>query len=148
MTGEIARAAYDADFYSWSLEQARVVRQGRWAELDRDNVAEEIESLARGQFDKLEAAIRKLLIEILKWDRAPAARARSSILSIKLQRIEIAELLADNPGMRPRIPEAIARAYRRARLGAAKETDLDEAVFPENYVYGFDEIMTREFVLA
>ena len=147
MAGSIGRADYDADFYSWSLEQARLVRQGQWAELDRDNVAEEIESLARGQFDKLEAAIRRLLVEILKWDHAPATRSRSSTLSIDLQRIEIEELLSDNPGMRPRIPEAIARAHRRARLGAAKETELDEAVFPERLIYGFDDIMTRDFAL-
>jgi uncharacterized protein DUF29 len=87
------RAAYDADFYSWSLEQARLVRQGNWAELDRDNVAEEIESLARGEFDKLEAAIRKLLVEILKWDYAPAKRDRSSVLLMKLERSEIDEIL-------------------------------------------------------
>jgi Domain of unknown function DUF29 len=138
---------YETDFYSWSLEQAQLVRQGRWAELDHDNVAEEIESLARGQFNKLEAAIRTLLVEILKWDHVPTARNRSSILSIELQRIEIEELLSDNPGMRARISEAIARAYRRATLGAAKETELGEMVFPESCVYSFDEIMTREFVL-
>ena len=51
MTGSTGRADYSADFYSWSLEQARLVRQGDWAELDRDNVAEEIESLAREQFN-------------------------------------------------------------------------------------------------
>jgi Domain of unknown function DUF29 len=147
MTGSTGRADYSTDFYSWSLEQARLVRQGDWAELDRDNVAEEIESLAREQFNKLEAAIRKLLVEILKWDHAPAARDRSSILSIDLQRVEIEELLSDNPGMRPRIPEAVARAHRRARLAAAKETELDEAGFPDSCAYGFDEIMRREFVL-
>ncbi len=147
MTSDTGRVAYDADFYSWSLEQARLVRQGRWAELDRDNVAEEIESLALGQFNQLEAAIRELLVEILKWDHAPATRSRSSILSIELQRIEIEELLSDNPGMRTRIPEAIVRAHRRARLGTAKETELDEAGFPDSCAYGFDEIMRREFVL-
>ncbi|HML13709.1 MAG TPA: DUF29 domain-containing protein [Xanthobacteraceae bacterium] len=147
MISDTGRVAYDTDFYSWSLEQARLVRQGDWAALDRDNVAEEIESLARGEFNKLEAAIRKLLVEILKWDHVPASRGRSSILSIDLQRIEIEELLSDNPGVRSRIPEAIARAYRRARLGAAKETELDEVVFPENCAYGFQEIVMREFVL-
>ena len=147
MTIGATRTAYDADFYSWSLEQARLVRQGRWAELDRDNVAEEIQPLALQEFNKLEAAVRRLLVEILKWDHSPTARDRFSILEIGLQRIEIEELLSDNPGMRPRITEAIERAYRRARLEAAKETELDDEIFPESYVHGFDDIMTREFVL-
>jgi Domain of unknown function DUF29 len=46
--------AYDRDFYSWLMEQARLVREGRWDELDRDNLAEEIKSLGREQFTKLE----------------------------------------------------------------------------------------------
>jgi hypothetical protein len=41
------RAAYERDFYSWLMEQARFVREGRWSALDRDNLAEEIESLVR-----------------------------------------------------------------------------------------------------
>ena len=38
-----AGAAYDRDFYSWSLEQARLVREGNWDAVDRVNIAEEIE---------------------------------------------------------------------------------------------------------
>jgi hypothetical protein len=141
------RTDYDTDFYSWSLEQARLVRQGLWAELDRDNVAEEIESLAQGQFDKLETAFRVLLIHMLKWDHQPKRRSRSWIISIKEQRLEIDDILKDNPGLRPRIPEAIDRAYRKAILAAAKETKLDEAVFSETLVYSFEDMMKREFVL-
>jgi len=140
-------ADYDNDFYSWSLEQARLLREGQWAQLDRENVAEEIESLGREQFNKLESAFRVLLMHMLKWEHQPARRSRSWIISIKQQRLEINDILSDNPGLRPRIPEAIARAYRKARLEAAKETELDEAVFPGSLVHGFDDIMTREFVL-
>jgi hypothetical protein len=39
------RAEYMRDFYSWLMEQARAVREGCWGAVDRDNLAEEIESL-------------------------------------------------------------------------------------------------------
>jgi len=42
---EPVRAEYERDFYSWSLEQARLLREGRTDALDRDNLAEEIELL-------------------------------------------------------------------------------------------------------
>jgi hypothetical protein len=142
-----AGADYDNDFYSWSLEQARLVREEQWTQIDRENVAEEIESLGREQFNKLESAFRVLLMHMLKWDHQPKRRSRSWVISIKDQRLAINHILADNPGLRPRIPEAIERAYARAKLAAANETKLDEAVFPENLAYGFDDIMTREFVL-
>src|SRR5437899_625121 len=124
------RADYDADFYSWSMEQARLLRQARWTRVDRDNVAEEIESLGREQFNKLEGAFRVLLLHMLKWGHQPRKRSRSWVLSIRQQRLEIEDILADNPGLRPRIDEAISRAYRKARLDAAKETGLDETIFP------------------
>src|SRR3954463_5198548 len=90
-------AEYWKDFYSWLMEQARAVREGRWGAVDRENLAEEIESLGREQFNKLESALRVLLVHFLKWDHQPERRSRSWVLSIDGQRLEIADVLADNP---------------------------------------------------
>src|ERR1700675_2149873 len=86
-----AGASYDRDFYTWSLEQARLVREGRWNAVDRDNVAEEIESLGREQFNKLASALRVLTLHMLKWDQQPQLRSRSWALSIETQRLELAD---------------------------------------------------------
>src|SRR5947208_430087 len=142
-----AAPTYERDFYSWSLEQARLIRAGRLAAIDRENVAEEIESLSREQFNKLESALRVLMLHMLKWDHQPELRSRSWALSIKAQRLELDDVLGDNPGLRPRIGEATARGYRRARLEAARETGLDEQRFPEQCPYSWDEIVSREFSL-
>jgi len=137
--------AYDRDFYSWSLEQARLVREGRWTAVDRENVAEEIESLGREQFNKLESALRVLMLHMLKWDHQSELRSRSWALSIKEQRIGLNDVLDDNPGLKPRIGEAMARAYRRARIEAARETGLDEERFPGQCPYSWDDIVSRVF---
>jgi hypothetical protein len=129
------------------MEQARAVREGRWGAVDRENLAEEIESLGREQFNKLESALRVLLLHILKWDHQPQLRSRSWALSIQAQRLEIEDVLSDNPGLKPRIAEALARAYRRARIEAAKETGLDETTFADVCPYSFDEIVVRTFAL-
>ena len=92
-TEEPAGASYDRDIYSWSLEQARLVREGRWDTVDRENVAEEIESLGRTEFSKLESALRVLLVHILKWDHQPQRRSKSWIISIKDQRIAFERVL-------------------------------------------------------
>ena len=138
-------AEYERDFYSWSLEQARLLREGRTDALDRDNLAEEIESLGREQFNKLVGALRVAMLHMLKWDHQPAKRSRSWALSIKQQRFEIDNVLADNPGVKPRVAAAMVRAYRSARVDAAKETGLDEARFPETCPYSFDDITKRVF---
>jgi hypothetical protein len=140
------RAAYERDFYSWLMEQARFVREGHWSAIDRDNLAEEIESLGREQFNKLESALRVLLLHLLKWDHQPERRSRSWELSIKEQRIVVDRVLEMNPGLKPSLAEALARAYELARVRAAKETNLDEDVFPQACPYSFDQAMTRSHV--
>jgi len=142
---EPVRAEYERDFYSWSLEQGRHLREGRLEALDRDNLAEEIESLGREQFNKLVSALRVLMAHMLNWDHQPPLRSRSWALTIEEQRLEIADVLADNPGLRPRLSEAITRAYRRARIEAAKETALDESEFPATCPYSFDDVVSRKF---
>jgi len=144
---DAAGPSYERDFYSWSLEQARLVREGRWSAIDRENVAEEIESLGREQFSKLESAIRVLLVHILKWDHQPRRRSRSWTLSIKERRVALDQVLDDNPGLKPRIGEAIERAYRRARIEAARETGLDEERFPAQCPYSRDDVVARAFAL-
>jgi hypothetical protein len=145
---EPARASYDRDFYTWSLEQARLVREGRWAAVDRDNVAEEIESLGREQFNNLESALRVLMLHMLKWDHQPTLRSRSWALSIKAQRAELNDVIADNPGLKPRIGEAISRGYYRASIEAARETGLEEDQFPTTCPYDWDAIVSRVFSLS
>jgi hypothetical protein len=118
---EPVRAEYMRDFYSWLMEQARAVREGRWAAVDRTNLAEEIESLGREQFNKLESALRVLLVHFLKWDHQPERRSRSWALSIREQRLVLDDVLTDNPSLKPRILEATARGYRLARVQAARK---------------------------
>lgn len=142
---EPVRAEYERDIYSWTKEQARLIRDGRWDLVDRDNVAEEIESLGRTEFNRLESALRVLLLHMLKWDHQATRRSRSWAISIRQQRLDLEDVLADNPGLRPRVGEAISRAYRKARLQATKETGIKETRFPIDCPYSWREIQTRDF---
>ncbi|MBX9778309.1 MAG: DUF29 domain-containing protein [Xanthobacteraceae bacterium] len=127
------------------MEQARFVREGRLDALDRDNLAEEIESFGREQFNKLVDALRVLMLHMLQWDHQPERQSRSWALSIKVQRHDLDDVLADNPGLTPRIAEAVERAYRKARLDAMQETGLDEEAFPMTRPYSFVDITSRRF---
>jgi uncharacterized protein DUF29 len=144
---EAAGATYDRDFYSWALDQARLVREGRWEAIDRENVAEELDSWTWVQLDRLESALRALLLHMLKWDHQPECRDRSLTLSIKIQRIDLDDALDGNLGLKSRVAEAADRAYRLARLDAAIETDLDEDEFPEKCPYTWDDVVGRDFSL-
>jgi len=138
-------ADHQRDLYSWLMEQAHLVRDGRWQAIDRDNLAKEIERLAQQQFDQLENAIHGLLTHLLKWDHPAIRRSRGRVQSVQSQRQAVADVLARNPGLAPRIPEAIARCYRKARAEAANDVGLDENSFPAKCPYEWDEVVVREF---
>lgn len=104
--------------------------------------------MGRNEYDKLKSAVRVLLMHMLKWDHQPERRTRSWENTIAIQRRHAPEQLNDNPNLKARRDEAVAKAYQDARLEASSETDLDPDRFPETCPYSWEEIMGREFTRA
>lgn len=136
-------ARYDRDLYTWAVEQAALLRAGRIAEADALNIAEELDDVGNEQYDKLESALRVILMHLLKWDHQPERRSRSWKASISVQRNHVRKVLRKNPGLKPLVDEAIVEAYADARVEAAGEIDRDESTFPRTCPYALDVIMER-----
>src|SRR5215208_7421964 len=117
-TGRHEPARYDRDLYSWAVEQAALLRAGRIAEADVLNIAEEIDDVGNEQYDKLESALRLILLHLLKWDHQPERRSRSWRSSILVQRKQVLKVLRKNPGLQPLVGEAVSEAYELARIEA------------------------------
>jgi len=146
-TPAAAADLYERDFYSWALQQAELVREGRFDAIDRVNIVEELESLGREQFSKLASALRVLMMHMLKWDHQPERRNRSWLATIVVQRDALTDVLSDNPGLKPRFKEALDRAYAQARRQAAAETGLKIATFPVDCPYDLRNLTQRPFDL-
>lgn len=136
-------ARYDRDLYSWAVEQAALLRAGRVTEADALNIAEELDDVGNEQYDKLESALRIILLHLLKWDHQPERRSRSWQLSISVQRRHVSKVLRKNPGLTSLADEAVTEAYDVARLEAAAQTLRDDDAFPRECPYSWDEIMER-----
>jgi hypothetical protein len=136
---------YEQDFYGWTQEQARLLREGRFAELDVANVVEEIESLGRGERRELASRLRVLLAHLLKWECQPGLRGRSWQATIETQREDAATLLGENPSLRPQLDDVLVDAYKRARRDAARETLLPSDTFPASCPWPFAQVMSDEF---
>jgi hypothetical protein len=134
---------YDRDLYGWAVEQAALLRAGKVAEADALNIAEELDDVGNEQYDKLESALRIILLHLLKWDHQPERRSRSWQASISVQRNHVRKVLRKNPGLSPLVDEAITEAYADARLEAAGEIDRDASSFPDRCPYSLDSIMER-----
>jgi hypothetical protein len=99
---------HDRDFYGWAQEQAALLRAGNLSEADIVHIAEEIESLGRGEQQRLEDRLIVLLLHLLKWQFQPNFRGNSWRLSIKEQRVKIARHLRKNPSLKALLDEMIA----------------------------------------
>lgn len=136
---------YETDVYTWALRNAELIRQGRFAEVDLENVAEEIESVGRSEYRELESRLAVLLAHLLKWQYQPERRGRSWEYTIEEQRDQVHKILAQNPGLKPKMDEILRDAYRSARRQAAKETDKEKKQFPESCQYSLQEALNDDF---
>lgn len=137
------RAHYDKDLYGWAVEQAALLRSGKIAEADALNIAEELDDVGIEQYDKLESALRLILMHLLKWDH----QSRAALAELARQHRRAAqtcvEVLRKNPGLKSMTDEAMAEAYEVARIEAANQTGLEEERFPYDNPYSWNEIMER-----
>ena len=140
-----ARTDYARDVYTWSQEQARAIREGRFEDIDRENVAEEIESVGRTEFNSLISALRVLMRHMLKWDHQPEQRSRSWENTIKEQRNRVHRQFRKNPSLKSQRDEVVRDGYASGRLLASTEADMDVDRFPEECPYDWDAIVGREF---
>ncbi len=135
---------YERDFFAWANEQAALLRAGDLSAADIANIAEEIETLGRGEKRELVNRLNILLLHLLKWEFQPDRRGRSRELSVANARDAISEHLDDNPSLKFKLSDALATAYRHARREAAIETGLALDNFPPDCPWTFDQAMRAE----
>src|SRR5580704_13654060 len=116
---------YDRDFYARASEQSGLLRAGRLSEADVGHIAEEIESMGRGEKRELVNRLTVLLTQLLQWRHQPALHCTSWRLTLEEQRNRVADQLGDNPSLKSSLAEATVAAYRNAILAAARETGVE-----------------------
>jgi hypothetical protein len=141
----LTSSLYDSDFYAWANEQAGLLRSGQLSAADIEHIAEEIESMGKTEKRELVSRLAVLLMHLLKWRYQPAGRCMSWRLTVKEQRRELADHLADNPSLKAKLPETTESAYARALLTAARETSLDESIFPAVCPWSFAQLSDEAF---
>ena len=77
---------YERDYYSWALAQAAHLRARRFAELDMENLAEEVEDLAKREAKELQSRYSTLLMHLLKWEFQVLLRSHSWVATIVRER--------------------------------------------------------------
>ena len=112
-----AKNLYDDDFYVWAQNQAELLRDRRFDELDLANLIEEVEDLAGAMRRSVRNRTITIMVHLLKLQYSPATDPRLGWReTIRTQRTR---LLTDlTPTLRGELADQLSEAYIRARHDA------------------------------
>lgn len=136
---------YEADYARWCAEQGALLRDGGLSDLDRANLAEEIESLGRSDRKEIGKRLRVLLLHLLKWKYQPGKRKNGWKATILVQRNEIQRTLTESPSMKGYPHQILNQEYEVARLRALSETGLAEATIPQACPFSIEQLLDGAF---
>ncbi len=138
---------YENDVNAWSIEQARLLRAGRFDLLDVEHVADEIEDVGKSEQRELANSMTVLLTYLLKWKYQPERRSAGWGKAIQAQRKEISYTLDESPSLKPKLQEPgwLDMVWARAVAQAVNVTGLN--CFPEECPWAVqDEVLVETWL--
>lgn len=120
---------YLEDETDWLDRMARLIREGRHAELDYGHLAEFLTDMATRDRREVMSRLVVLIAHWLKWEHQPDRRSTSWRVTIMEQAHEL-ELIFESRVLRNHAEEVHEKAYAQAVQRAMAETGLDRTHFP------------------
>src|SRR5688500_9694007 len=102
---EDGKTLYERDFCLWLKQQARLLRERRFDELDLTNLVEEIEAMARKDKKAIKSNLVVLLTHLLKHQFQTEQRSSSWRGSIVEHRQRLRDDFEESPSLRPHAAE-------------------------------------------
>ena len=145
---DAATGGYDDDFFAWTQAQAALLRGGRLDAIDIANIAEEIESLGKSRRRELYRRMLRLLEHLIKLDVSTLYDPRRQwILSVSEQRRQLAQIVEENPSLRPVLGEAFEREWpHAAALARGGLEEFDHDMVPDRPSFGLGDALDENFI--
>ena len=141
------RSPYEEDFFLWTQEQARLLQERQFDELDLDHLVEEVRGVGRSERSEIENRLVVLVAHLLKWRQQPGHRSSGWRGTIAEQRRRLARVLQASPSLKDYPAEVFQDfAYLSARLEAAKDTGIDFTLFPELPPFTVEQVLDDDFL--
>jgi hypothetical protein len=132
----------EGDFVGWADDTAKAIEEGRFDEIDRIALADEVASLSRSAKRELASALRLLLVHMLKAQYQPEKHTRGWDDTIRRERRNANKFLAESPSLTSSLNEIFADAYEDAVYQAESETRLALSTFPKSCQWMIEEVLS------
>ena len=140
---------YKTDFTRWAETTAKLLRQGRFTEIDMPALIEEIDGLARSDRKAIYSQLKRLLFHLLKlayfserhYQRAGAGWKRTVVSA----RHEIEESIRDSPSLSSYPAARLADAYDKVRRESSMLPDFPGDAAPQNCPWSVDQVLDPDF---
>ena len=136
---------YEQDFYAWTQEQTELIQKKLFSSIDYVHLQEALQIMGASEKRELNNQLAVLLMHLLKWKYQPSRQCKSWIRTIKEQRLEVKDVLSDNPSLKYNLAGHLDNAYQKSVLRAAEETNLDEELFPMMCEWSVEQILDAGF---
>ncbi|WP_440682451.1 DUF29 domain-containing protein [Cysteiniphilum halobium] len=144
----MANTLYDRDFYAWTLQTVKALREKAFDKVDIEHLVEEVESMGKSDFRELKSRLIVLIAHLLKWEYQESQRSTGWQGTIREQRNSIEDVLEDSPSLY-RLLEGLMtedKLYARAVNLAALETGIAKKAFPEHCPYTVTQLLNHDFL--
>jgi Domain of unknown function DUF29 len=111
---------YEKDFPLWAERQAALLRAKRFAELDLENLIEEVEDLSRRERETVESHVETIVEHLLKLELSSASRPRRGwLVTVDKQRARLARKLTTT--LRHHLETELPTLYTGLRRPVARQ---------------------------
>lgn len=137
---------YNHDYYLWLVHTAQLIKEGKFLEIDANNLIEEIEDMGRSEKRAVKSNLIILLLHLLKYKYQPAKRTNSWKASIREHRRRLRDDFKTSPSLKPYFQQIFAESYQDSREQAADETGLPIDTFPSHCPFTVSEVLDSNYL--
>jgi hypothetical protein len=139
---------YEQDFYLWLQTNINLLKEGNFAEIDLENLLEELESMGRSDKNALKSNLKILLMHLLKYKYQNKKRTNSWLYTIREHRQRLRDTFKTSPSLSRFFVDIFNESYQDARELAADETGLSIQIFPPESPFSKEEVLNPDFLPA
>ncbi|WP_252178070.1 DUF29 domain-containing protein [Endozoicomonas sp. 4G] len=152
---------YETDYHQWLGQQANLLANKQFSELDLDNLIAELEMSREDEIDKLESFLVNLVLHLLKCeyqttvlkDGCNTHFIPSWLTSISNRRSDIQRVIKKHKSVQHVCEEALANIYPEAKRRAIKQMNkhvhanqkLTQDSFPNECPWSYEQVINEDW---